>query len=843
MKRVSMLYSDQAQFVSQLERNQVDLHGACLVRIYTATLAKEQALLLIEEIKSVLPCAQILGGTGSGVIFNGTQYEEDTLVIVEQFADTIVSVGTGLCGDLSPEQTARSIVDAISDKAVSLMHILFDQQYAGISHFVDAFNEYAPGVKLAGGNVGDVLSATPPIPAYIFTQDGIVTGGVIYATLSNPDLHTFVKPNIAHEAISSIYTLNKADGVYLNEIESASALNWCREQFGMQDFAAYTDWEVIAENDDLLRFPIILEGHGGASRFLKFDPATQKMSLYFSHIHSNTQFRIGYTSPTRCVHECFKICTDMNTTPIESLFCYTCLFRKMYFGNCANWELRPFLNYGVCGVFMMGEICYLNNKNEYLNGSCCFVGIAEHDTALSPDYSVFEDLYNIKDGDQLLLQYVLQKQSAKMTRENQALLEQLLDQQRQAKEQLYIDSNTGTYNTIKFSQDNLIHKFDKMCLVQIENADLLQTRFGQDWYFNLMRKAVERIRNYAKTIKQRNHLHYYILNESTLFMAAGATISETDFIQVVRSFYEEFQFMNFDGKDEMFVNRFIVVLNQKNILEKALSTLQSCKHLQTHFIIADDMTEHHENLGTEMDMLRILKSAIADKRIIPYFQGIYDNSLKCITKYEALMRIQDEAGTIYAPAAFMDIAKKYHLYVDLSSIMVQKVIDLAPKFNHNISINLSVYDVNYDQMQEFILRQLSRLGKNCNIVLEILEDEDFRDMNVLREFISKVRKFGVKIAIDDFGRGYSNFVEIAKIEPDYIKIDGSIIRSINSDEVSKKVLRNIVFLGQQLDAELIAEFVSDEKIQNAVQNAGIHFSQGYYYAKPMPFEELPFNKP
>ena len=744
MKRVNALYADKGYFVKLLQEQQIDRNAECLVRIYTAILSKEEAVQLTQEIKSVLPLAKILGGSGSGVIYHGKQFDEQTLVVVEQFNNTHITVGVNTCLNKSPQQVAQEISHAISAEDVSLMHILFDNQYEGISYFVDAFNQYSPGVKLTGGNVGDILSTNTP--AYIFTENGIVGNGVIYATLSNSKLHIFAKPNIAHEAISPVYTLNAADGTYLNEIENVPALSWCREQFGMQDFGSYSDWQVIAENDDLLQFPIILEGRGGASRFLKFDAEKQKMSLYFSHIGSNTKFRIGYTSPTRCVQECFKICNEISAVPVESLFCYTCLFRKLYFSNCAEWELRPFEAYDICGVFMMGEICYLNGQNQFLNGSCCFIGVAEHDTLISPDYSVFEDLYNIKDGDQQLLQFVLQKQSAQMTRENTALLQQLLAQQEQAKEQLYIDGNTGAYNTIKFSQDNLTHKFDKMCLVQIENADLLTARFGQDWYFNLMRKAVEKIRVYARTLTQRGQLYYYILNETTLFVAAGSSINEAEFVQIIRDFYDKFQFISFDDRDELLVNRFVVVLNEKNILEKGLSTLQNCQHLQTHFVIADPMSEQHEHLGTEIDMLHILKSAIADKRVIPYFQGIYDNRIGRITKYEALMRIQDENGTIYAPAAFMDIAKKYHLYVDLSSIMMEKVIDVAASLNHNVSINLSVYDVNYDKMREFIFRQLGRMTKDCNIVLEILEDEDFRDMTMLREFIDNARKFGVKIA-------------------------------------------------------------------------------------------------
>lgn len=114
-------------------------------------------------------------------------------------------------------------------------------------------------------------------------------------------------------------------------------------------------------------------------------------------------------------------------------------------------------------------------------------------------------------------------------------------------------------------------------------------------------------------------------------------------------------------------------------------------------------------------------------------------------------------------------------------------------------------------------------------------------MNILKKFIDRTREYNVNIAIDDFGTSYSNFMEIAKIAPDFIKVDRSIVKNIDSDIMNKKVLNNIVFLGNQLDAKLIAEFVENERIQNIIEELDIHFSQGYYFAKPEPYENIKDN--
>ena len=184
-----------------------------------------------------------------------------------------------------------------------------------------------------------------------------------------------------------------------------------------------------------------------------------------------------------------------------------------------------------------------------------------------------------------------------------------------------------------------------------------------------------------------------------------------------------------------------------------------------------------------MKMIQILNQVIENKRVIPYFQGIYGNETKIINKYEALMRIEDNEGIIYNPFEFLDTAKKYHLYSVLSTIMIKKVLSLFVGKKTIVSINLSADDINFKDIRQCIYNELEKVGNASNIIFEILEEEELRDMEVLRDFIQTVRQYGVRISIDDFGSGYSNFIEIVKIEPDLIKADGSIIKDIKHNSI------------------------------------------------------------
>jgi EAL domain-containing protein (putative c-di-GMP-specific phosphodiesterase class I) len=94
---------------------------------------------------------------------------------------------------------------------------------------------------------------------------------------------------------------------------------------------------------------------------------------------------------------------------------------------------------------------------------------------------------------------------------------------------------------------------------------------------------------------------------------------------------------------------------------------------------------------------------------------------------------------------------------------------------------------------------------------------------------------GIKIAIDDFGVGYSNFERLLEFEPDIIKIDGSLVRNITKDRYSRDVVESIVKFAKKQNILTIAEFVENEEIFNLLSELEVDYSQGYYFGKP---EEL-----
>ena len=120
------------------------------------------------------------------------------------------------------------------------------------------------------------------------------------------------------------------------------------------------------------------------------------------------------------------------------------------------------------------------------------------------------------------------------------------------------------------------------------------------------------------------------------------------------------------------------------------------------------------------------------------------------------------------------------------------------------------------------------------IILEILEnvDSSIAIANILQ--LKKLKQFGVKIAFDDFGEGYSNFSRILELDVDYIKIDGNFIRHIIADEMCLRITNVITQFSKKIGVKVIAEFVHDEATYKKIQDLHIDYAQGYHIGQPVP---------
>ena len=233
-----------------------------------------------------------------------------------------------------------------------------------------------------------------------------------------------------------------------------------------------------------------------------------------------------------------------------------------------------------------------------------------------------------------------------------------------------------------------------------------------------------------------------------------------------------------------------------------------------------------------IQVIQKIQAAIENDRIVPFFQGIYDNSKHKITKYEVLMRLQEEDGSYLSPYHFLDQAKKTRLYEKLTKIMIHKSFDYLKDFNVDFSINLTKGDILSSSVKECLYETIKKYKCGHRVILEIVESEGIENFSEITSFIHEAKKLGCRIAIDDFGTGYSNFAYLVKLEVDIIKIDGSLIKDIDTNEISAMTVETIISFAKKMGYSIVAEFVDRMSVQEKLQSLDVDFSQGYLFSKP-----------
>jgi diguanylate cyclase (GGDEF)-like protein len=276
-----------------------------------------------------------------------------------------------------------------------------------------------------------------------------------------------------------------------------------------------------------------------------------------------------------------------------------------------------------------------------------------------------------------------------------------------------------------------------------------------------------------------------------------------------------------------------IAVTEDRHLEKADMALSEARSKKTIVIYRPEL-ETIKRYAENLRWLHVIRESIEQETIVPFFQPIMNNSHGSIDKFEALMRICTADGGIIAPAAFFTIAKRSKLYPELSRAIIEKTAGILRTEEREVSINISLEDIIHPDVRKTINRILSEDGVGQRIVFELLESEGIENYDEVSRFITLVKEQGCKIAIDDFGAGYSNFEHILRLRVDYLKLDASLIKPIANDTNARLIVETIVAFARKLQIQTIAEFVHNEAVQQVVRSIGVDFSQGYFIGEPRP---------
>ncbi len=272
---------------------------------------------------------------------------------------------------------------------------------------------------------------------------------------------------------------------------------------------------------------------------------------------------------------------------------------------------------------------------------------------------------------------------------------------------------------------------------------------------------------------------------------------------------------------------------KKVSLEKVDMALKNARTKHLDYVI------YSEEIDTKKDTTKIVQVkrdtiyALENNNIVPYFQPIVDKD-ENIIKYEALMRmIKLDSGKqeLILPFYFLELSFKFNLYSKLSKTIIKQSFEVLKTTDKLISINLAPSDILDTTMNNYVINTLTTCVNPQQIVVEITENEDITDFELIKKFILDVKATGAKIAIDDFGSGYANYTHIFELKPDYIKIDGTLIKDIVTNKDNQIFVKTIISMSKELGIKTIAEYVHSKEVFELVKSYGVDEFQGYYFGQ------------
>lgn len=400
---------------------------------------------------------------------------------------------------------------------------------------------------------------------------------------------------------------------------------------------------------------------------------------------------------------------------------------------------------------------------------------------------------------------------------------------------LYTDNLTSFPNRAKLIEElqtnNLV--LEAVCLLNINSFKEVNDFFGHKVGDAILIDVAELINENIK--KEGNHLNLYKF-PSDNYCITNTKDCQDSFIELIKNIVESvykrvfvFELYEIDIR----ITAGISFSNKNNKLITADIALQSAKKDHKDYIVFYDELDKFREYENNMLWTKKLKSAFINDNIEVYFQPLVNNRTLKVDKYECLVRLIDEDGKVVAPYFFLDISKKSNQYTKLTKIVLEKSFQKFEYLPFEFSVNISYEDIESPDFLDFIKDLLNKYDVKNRVVFEILEDESIKNYNLLISFVDDVKALGCKVAIDDFGSGYSNFEHLLKMNIDYLKIDASLIKNIATNENSYKITKTIIEFAKNLNLKTIAEFVENEEIFNIVRKLGADYSQGYFFSAPI----------
>ncbi|MBE0515008.1 bifunctional diguanylate cyclase/phosphodiesterase [Sulfurimonas sp.] len=394
----------------------------------------------------------------------------------------------------------------------------------------------------------------------------------------------------------------------------------------------------------------------------------------------------------------------------------------------------------------------------------------------------------------------------------------------------FTDHLTNLPNTYKLRNDLDELKEFSLVVFNIDNFQMINNFYG----YIVGDYVIEKVGKYLQENIPQHHI--YKLSGDEFAFIIDKEIGFYELKDYLDELYEKIKNITIEYQDISIYVDFTLAssanIDSKNIFSKVSMALKYAKEIGAKYWIYEDRMNFENEYERNLKLSGIVRDAVENSRIVPYFQAIVDTQTLKIEKYECLARLIDRNGKILSPTLFIPVAKKIKVYKIVTKAIIDKSFETFENSEFEFSINLSIEDIMSSEIFNFIVQKLKSSNASRRVIFELLESDAVEDFKKVERFISEVKRYGARIAIDDFGSGYSNFGYLMRMNADFIKIDGSLVQDIDVDRNALFIVETIVEFAKKLGIKTIAEYVHSSVIMDIVKKLGVNYSQGYYIDEP-----------
>ncbi len=258
-------------------------------------------------------------------------------------------------------------------------------------------------------------------------------------------------------------------------------------------------------------------------------------------------------------------------------------------------------------------------------------------------------------------------------------------------------------------------------------------------------------------------------------------------------------------------------------------------------------TSMRDGVARRLELERGLRSALENDEVSVVYQPVVNTTTARVEGFEALMRWTTPECS-YSPAEFMSVAEESGMIVSLGAHVLDEACRQLSGWRRNVpgcedltlSVNLSVRQMQTSNLVDTVAETLGRHELPGRALwLEITESVMLVDTVTTAAVMSGLRSLGVRLAVDDFGTGFSSLSYLRNFPVSRVKIDQSFVAELGTQPVSDALVRAIVAIGRSLDLDVVAEGVETHEQAAALVELGCRRLQGFLIARPVPPGEVP----